>query len=185
MATLNDSVIRPTLTLKNISGQFDTSKLDIFDGGNIMNNATVDIKLDAITILTEFNGSYINQNLPIIYAIIEWQDGAITEAHYDIKTGDRNWLSQIEPHYYSFSSEKLSSDNEKSILVKLYDCNYNLYAFLINVKILPQSYYNLNFNIRIDKAAYNNEFTSVAIAFEPSGEPQLASFNTPVLALLN
>lgn len=188
--------IRPAINLDNLLAWDETSLPEYPTGENILveNNSEVFLNFYYTNFyVTPLYGDKIHNYFRITKIIVDWGDGQSEEFDYQIDTNDVNWLnaletwmSEIGPHRYSFPT---GEEGEKSIIVKIYDSADHFYGVKINLDILSKSFYNLKFELDVQKAVFNSEQSSVIFKInksQTSGEiPNDLDDQIPIVSILN
>lgn len=193
----NAKEIRPAIELDNLLVWDEASLPEYPSGENILveNNSEVFLNFyytnfHAMPPLFSQGGTVTNK---ITKIIVDWGDGQSNEYNYQIDTSNINWLRDIStwlveigPHRYSFPT---GEEGEKSIIIKFYDSANYFYGLKINLDILSKSFYNLKFELDVQKAVFNSEQSSVIFKINKSqapGEiPNDLDAQIPIVSILN
>lgn len=174
----SDFTLTPTLSLTaNTTSEWQPAETIIINNGS-----TIDLRLGNITY--KING--INSDIRIIKAEIFWPDSIVTIHRTSLTNSDIDgWLNKITPKYIVFDELELAKNNEKEILVKIYDAADNSYTFYFSVLIESRSILSMNITVDPVLPVYNGKIAATLLSIQP--ESIVSKFpknNTPVLTLL-
>lgn len=154
----------------------------------LYNNSSIELNLSNLTFnlkYTLFDKEYIVNSVTPISLFINWGDNSEESIKYILDPEQDITLETLPTHYYNIAN----SDNENiKISCQIKDAIGNNYIFVILIKLTKQSFYDMDFELDIEKAIFNNDTSTVVFSVkdisENNSNPKLSTYTSPIISVL-